>query len=92
MEIGRVRPSTDGQECLEMSVFFLQLVKCFEVAVEVLAGLIPGVARIVDVRVRPRVGDVDNTRVRSHIRESVQNMPGDQCKLSRRVQWMHDSR
>lgn len=74
MERGRVGPASDREEDFEMSILLLEFKDGFEVAIEVVPAFIPGVAGIVDIFVRPDVGQEHLAGVSSHIGESVQDV------------------
>ena len=74
MERGRIGPTSDGEENLEMSVLLLEFIDCFEVAIEIVAGFIPGIAGVVYVFVRPSVGQEHFATVSSDIGKGVKNM------------------
>ena len=59
MELWGIRPPSDGEQYFDVTVLFLKVVDCFEVAVEVVPDIIPRVAGIVDVLVRPRIREDD---------------------------------
>jgi len=54
-----IRPPSNGEQHFDVTVLFLEVVDCFEVAVEVVPDIIPRVAGIVDVLVRPRIREDD---------------------------------
>ena len=56
MERGRVRPATNRKQNLQMPVMLLQVVNGLEIAVQVLALVVPRVTRIVDLLIGPCVG------------------------------------
>jgi hypothetical protein len=49
-------------------------VQLFQAAVEVVAGVVPGVGRPVFVGICPAVGQVDLAALRTNVGESVQNV------------------
>jgi hypothetical protein len=53
MEGRRISPSSDTEQDFEVPVLLFELVNGFEVAVEVGAGVIPGVSGIMDVLICP---------------------------------------
>lgn len=57
-EVGGVGPAADGEEEFEVAVLALEEVELFEAAVEVGAGVVPGVGGVVFVGVGPGVGQV----------------------------------
>lgn len=56
VERGRVSPTSDREEDLEMSILLLEFIDGFEVAIKVVPDIIPGVAGVVYIFVRPNVG------------------------------------
>ena len=61
-------------------MLLLQVVDGLEVAIEVLAIVVPGVTGIVDVLVRPGIGEKDFPCVSFQIREGIENVPA--CGLA----------
>lgn len=57
-----------------MSVLLLEFMDGFEVAIKVVPDVIPGVARVVDILVRPNVGQEYLAGVSSHVGKSVKDM------------------
>lgn len=75
VERRRVRPSADGEQELEVAVGLLEEVYGLEVAVEVGPHVVPGVAGVVDVRVRPGVREDHLSCVGVEVGEGVENVP-----------------
>jgi hypothetical protein len=73
-EVGTVSPTANRQEDFQVAVTLLVDVQLFQAAVEVVAGVVPGVSRPVFVGVCPAVGQVDLAALRTDVGESVQNM------------------
>lgn len=57
-EVGGVGPATDGEEDLELAVSLLEEEELLDAAVDIGPRVVPGVGRIVLVRVRPGIGQV----------------------------------
>lgn len=70
-EVDGVCPASDGEEGFELAVAFLGEVELFEVTVEVIACVVPGVGREVDVGVGPGVGEVDFTGFGADVGEGI---------------------
>lgn len=71
MEVRGVGPATDRKQDLEMTVCLFQLVDCLEVTVQVLPTVVPRVTRIVDVGVRPCIGEVNIATIGLDVRERI---------------------
>lgn len=68
-----IRPSTDRQEDLEVPVLLLQQVQLLQVAVKIVALIVPRVAVIVNVDVGPLVRE-DDFSVWTVVAKCVENM------------------
>jgi hypothetical protein len=73
-EVGTVSPTANRQEDFQVAVVLLVDVQLFQTAVEVVAGVVPGVSRPVFVGVCPAVGQVDLAAFGTDVGKSVQNM------------------
>ena len=80
MKVGGICPPPNRKKDFEMSVFFLEFVKSFKVAIEVCSGFIPRVIRIMNILVSPQVRQIDFARVWLNIGEGVEDMSGDQVR------------
>ena len=80
MEGRTVRPAADRQQHLQVTMLLLQLVYGLEVAVQVLALVVPGIGRVVDLLVRPCVREEDLSCVGLQIGEGIEDVPG--CALA----------
>jgi len=74
MEGRGIGPSSDAEQHFEVAVLLFQVIDSLEVAIEVCAGVIPRIARIMNVLIGPQIGEVDLARVRSYVRKCVENM------------------
>lgn len=57
-----------------MSMFLLEQIDCFHIAIQVLARVIPRVAGVVDILIRPQVREEDFPRVGFDICEGVKKV------------------
>lgn len=57
-----------------MSVLLLEFIDGFEVAMKIVPDVIPRVARVVDILVRPNVGQKYLAGISSHVGKSVKDM------------------
>lgn len=57
-----------------MSILLLEVINGFKVAIKIVPNVIPRVARVVYIFVRPNVGQKHLASVSSHVGESVKNM------------------
>jgi hypothetical protein len=55
VERGRIRPSANRQQELEVAILLLQKIDLLKVAIEVVADVVPRVALVVDVLVCPDI-------------------------------------
>lgn len=62
-EIGRVRPSTNGEKYFEVPILFLEKVNLLDTAVSIIALLIPGICGIVFLQVRVAIGEMTIQKV-----------------------------
>lgn len=63
MERRRVGPSSYTEENFEVTIGFLEFVDGFEIAIEVVANVVPGVSWVVYVFISPDIGKEDFSRV-----------------------------
>lgn len=68
-----VGPATDREEYFEIAIFLLEKVKLLEVAVQVVALVVPRVTVVVDLNVGPCIGE-DNFAVRAVVTEGVEDV------------------
>jgi hypothetical protein len=54
-KIGRITPPTNGQKNLEIAVSLLEQEELLDMAVNIFSRVIPGVARVVIVGVKPTI-------------------------------------
>lgn len=71
MDRGGVRPSPDAEQNLKLTVLLLEVINGLEVAVEVVTDVIPGIAGVMDVLVRPQIGEVNFSSVRFNVGKCV---------------------
>lgn len=69
-----------------MPIIFLEFIQCFEIAVEIVANVIPGVARIVYLLVRPGVGEEYFTSISPDICERVEDVANDNENGSEKIE------
>ena len=86
MKVWRVSPTPNRKKDLKMSIFFLEFVKSFEVAIEVCSGFIPRVTGIMNVLVGPQVREIDFARVRLNVGEGVEDMSAN--KVRNPCEWL----
>lgn len=76
VERGRVGPTADREEHLEMSVLLLEFIDGFEIAIKVVPDIIPGVTGVVDIFVRPNIRQDHLAVFGSHVGERIKDMSG----------------
>ena len=73
-EVGAVGPAADGEEDFELPVALLEQEELLRAAVDVGAGVVPAVGRVVLVGVGPGVGEVDLAGLGAEVGEGVQDV------------------
>lgn len=73
-------------------MFFLELVEGLEIAIEISTAIVPGVARVVDILVRPEVGEEDLTGVCPNVGECIQDVTEKRLSTGCRSRGHEDAR
>jgi hypothetical protein len=74
MECRRVRPPSNAEQYFQVPILLFEIVDGFEVSIQIVTAVIPGVARVMYVLVSPWIGQEYLSRVSFKIRERIQDV------------------
>lgn len=73
-EVGRIGPSTNRKEHLEVAVLLLHKVEPLNAAIDIVSCVAPGIVRVMLFQIRVRVAEIHLASLRPDIGESVENV------------------
>jgi hypothetical protein len=79
MERRRVRPPSDTEQYFQVPILLFEIIDGFEVSIQIVAAVVPGVAGVMDVLVSPWVGEEYLSRISFEVCERIQEVTVLKC-------------